>query len=145
MDSKRSRVGLLKGFIPVRMAAPVVGSQHCSVGRGYSWFVRSAAVNAPGEDIDHDLRERNGSDASAGFRRPDDYSAFNLRCGPSDVEAAGGKVDVLDTEADEFGPPQAGVGKDDHDVALVAAGEGQCLDLLCGQIAMTIPLGNAAR
>ena len=89
--------------------------------------------------------EWDGSDAGAGFRRPDDDAALNFWGGPSDVESAGDKVDVLDAEADKFGPAQAGVREDDHDVALVAAGGGQFLDLLRGQITVTFPLRNAAR
>jgi hypothetical protein len=56
----------------------------------YRQLVRSAAASAPFEGIDDDLRERDGSDAGAGFWRPDDDASFYLGCGPSDVEAAGG-------------------------------------------------------
>ncbi|SIN49498.1 Uncharacterised protein [Mycobacteroides abscessus subsp. abscessus] len=71
--------------------------------------------------------------------------ALDFWCCPSNVESTGHQVDVLDAKADEFGPAQAGVGEDCHDVALVAARDGKHLDLLCGQVAVTLPLGNATR
>jgi hypothetical protein len=70
---------------------------------------------------------------------------LDFGCGPTDVEPASDEVDVLDAEADEFGPAQAGVGEDGHDVALVPARGGKCVDFPGGEVAVTFPLGNAAR
>lgn len=64
-------------------------------------------------------------------------------CGPSNVQAAGGKIDVLDAGADEFRPAQAGLGQDDNDVALIAARGSKCLALVRGEVAVTFSFGNA--
>ena len=88
---------------------------------------------------------RDGADAGARLRRADDDAPLDFGCGPPDVQPTGHEVDVFDAEADEFGPPQAGVGQDRHHVALVAACDGERLDFLCGQVSVTLPLGNAAR
>lgn len=90
------------------------------------------------------MGERDGTDTGSGPGRPDDHVAFGFRCCATDVEATGAEIDVLEPEADEFGPAQAGVGQDGHNVFLIAARGSEPLDFLSGQIPMPFALGNAA-
>ncbi|MCB9410471.1 MAG: hypothetical protein H6521_14085 [Mycolicibacterium sp.] len=60
-------------------------------------------------------------DAGSSSGADDEAPSIPRAVRPPDVQPTGHEVDVLGREADEFGPPQAGVGQDRHYcVALVA-------------------------
>ncbi|RUP02317.1 MAG: hypothetical protein EKK34_25165 [Mycobacterium sp.] len=63
----------------------------------------------------------------------------------ADVKAARLEVDVADTQADEFRPPQARECQNCHDVALVSARRCQGRDFRGGEIAVAFPRWYAAR
>jgi hypothetical protein len=63
---------------------------------------------------------RDGPYGRAGLRRANNDPAFHLRRGLADEEPARRQVDITNTQANKFGPPQASEGQDRHDIALVA-------------------------
>ena len=94
MDGQRREVGLLEGFVPVGVTAPVVGAQHRAIGEVTAGSSGARPPIPRFEDVDDDLGEWDGSDSGSGLGRPDHDVAFDFRCRPSDVKTSGAEVDV---------------------------------------------------